>query len=179
MPVVTARITKDGATADQKRAIVADITATLQRVLGEKPEHTQSSSRRSTRRNGGSLGRSPPSTVASRRDRPPEAEHLVAAPLELVAPPLPRTPPGPRPPRRWRRGAGTGGRRGSGAGTPGPRRHPQQFGDCRPVESLVEPAAVEEQQVGHQGEVERRVGEREFRECADMLCRNPTGRQGA
>jgi 4-oxalocrotonate tautomerase len=40
MPVVTVRITKDGATAEQKREIVADITATLQRVLGKRPEHT-------------------------------------------------------------------------------------------------------------------------------------------
>lgn len=40
MPVVTVRITRDGTTADQKREIVADITATLQRVLGKKPEHT-------------------------------------------------------------------------------------------------------------------------------------------
>ncbi len=40
MPVVTVRITKDGVTADQKREIVADITATLGRVLGKRPEHT-------------------------------------------------------------------------------------------------------------------------------------------
>jgi len=40
MPVVTVRITRDGTTADQKREIVAEITATLQRVLGKKPEHT-------------------------------------------------------------------------------------------------------------------------------------------
>ncbi len=40
MPVVTVRITRDGVTAEQKREIVADITATLQRVLGKKPEHT-------------------------------------------------------------------------------------------------------------------------------------------
>jgi 4-oxalocrotonate tautomerase len=40
MPVVTVRITKDGVTAEQKREIVADITATLQRVLGKQPEHT-------------------------------------------------------------------------------------------------------------------------------------------
>ena len=40
MPVVTVRITKDGVTADQKREIVAEITATLQRVLGKRPEHT-------------------------------------------------------------------------------------------------------------------------------------------
>lgn len=40
MPVVTVRITKDGVTADQKREIVADITATLRRVLGKNPEHT-------------------------------------------------------------------------------------------------------------------------------------------
>ena len=40
MPVVTVRSTRDGTTADQKREIVADITATLVRVLGKKPEHT-------------------------------------------------------------------------------------------------------------------------------------------
>ena len=40
MPVVTVRITRDGATADQKREIVADVTATLRRVLGKRPEHT-------------------------------------------------------------------------------------------------------------------------------------------
>jgi 4-oxalocrotonate tautomerase len=40
MPVVTVRITKDGATAEQKREIVADIKATLRRVLGKRPEHT-------------------------------------------------------------------------------------------------------------------------------------------
>lgn len=40
MPYVNVRITRDGATAAQKAEIVADITATLQRVLGKKPEHT-------------------------------------------------------------------------------------------------------------------------------------------
>ena len=40
MPVVTVRITRDGVTAEQKREIVADITATLRRVLGKRPEHT-------------------------------------------------------------------------------------------------------------------------------------------
>ena len=40
VPVVHVRITRDGVTAAQKAEIVADITATLGRVLGKKPEHT-------------------------------------------------------------------------------------------------------------------------------------------
>ena len=40
MPYVNVRITKDGVTAEQKRQIVAEITQTLVRVLGKKPEHT-------------------------------------------------------------------------------------------------------------------------------------------
>lgn len=40
MPFVNVKITKDGVTAEQKAQIVAEITATLQRVLGKKPEHT-------------------------------------------------------------------------------------------------------------------------------------------
>lgn len=40
MPYVNVRITRDGVTAAQKAEIVADITATLQRVLGKQPEHT-------------------------------------------------------------------------------------------------------------------------------------------
>lgn len=40
MPYVNVRITKDGVTADQKRQIVEEITDTLVRVLGKKPEHT-------------------------------------------------------------------------------------------------------------------------------------------
>lgn len=40
MPYVNVRITKDGVTAEQKAQIVAEITQTLQRVLGKKPEHT-------------------------------------------------------------------------------------------------------------------------------------------
>lgn len=39
MPYVNVRITRDGVTADQKRRIVEDITETLVRVLGKKPEH--------------------------------------------------------------------------------------------------------------------------------------------
>jgi 4-oxalocrotonate tautomerase len=39
MPYVNVRITRDGVTADQKRQIVEDITETLVRVLGKKPEH--------------------------------------------------------------------------------------------------------------------------------------------
>lgn len=40
MPYVNVRITKDGVTAEQKAQIVAEITQTLLRVLGKKPEHT-------------------------------------------------------------------------------------------------------------------------------------------
>ena len=40
MPYVNVRITKDGATLEQKTQIVAEITDTLRRVLGKKPEHT-------------------------------------------------------------------------------------------------------------------------------------------
>ena len=40
MPYVNVRITKDGATAEQKRRIVEEITNTLASVLGKKPEHT-------------------------------------------------------------------------------------------------------------------------------------------
>ena len=40
MPYVNVRITKDGVTAEQKAQIVAEITQTLQRVLGKQPEHT-------------------------------------------------------------------------------------------------------------------------------------------
>ena len=40
MPVVNVQITKDGTTAEQKARIVAEMTETLQRVLGKQPEHT-------------------------------------------------------------------------------------------------------------------------------------------
>ena len=40
MPYVNVRITKDGVTREHKAEIVREITATLQRVLGKKPEHT-------------------------------------------------------------------------------------------------------------------------------------------
>lgn len=40
MPYVNVRITKDGVTREQKKQIVAEITDTLARVLGKKPEHT-------------------------------------------------------------------------------------------------------------------------------------------
>ncbi len=40
MPVVNVRITRDGVTMEQKRQVVAEITQTLQRVLGKRPEHT-------------------------------------------------------------------------------------------------------------------------------------------
>jgi 4-oxalocrotonate tautomerase len=39
MPVVQIQITR-GATRAQKAEIVRDVTASLQRVLGKKPEHT-------------------------------------------------------------------------------------------------------------------------------------------
>jgi 4-oxalocrotonate tautomerase len=40
MPYVNVRITKDGVTAEQKATIVREITDTLVRVLGKRPEHT-------------------------------------------------------------------------------------------------------------------------------------------
>ena len=40
MPYVNVRITKDGVTAEQKTQIVAEITDTLVRVLGKRPETT-------------------------------------------------------------------------------------------------------------------------------------------
>lgn len=40
MPYVNVRITRDGVTAEQKAAIVREITATLERVLDKRPEHT-------------------------------------------------------------------------------------------------------------------------------------------
>ena len=40
MPYVNVRITKDGVTKAHKAQIVKEITETLQRVVGKKPEHT-------------------------------------------------------------------------------------------------------------------------------------------
>jgi 4-oxalocrotonate tautomerase len=40
MPYVNVRVTKDGVTKEQKRRIVEEITDTLVRVLGKRPEHT-------------------------------------------------------------------------------------------------------------------------------------------
>jgi 4-oxalocrotonate tautomerase len=40
MPYVNIRITRDGVTREQKQQIVKEVTDTLQRVLGKKPEHT-------------------------------------------------------------------------------------------------------------------------------------------
>ncbi len=40
MPYVNVKITRDGVTAEQKAQLVAEITGTLQRVLGKRPEHT-------------------------------------------------------------------------------------------------------------------------------------------
>ena len=40
MPYVNVRITKDGVTAEQKAAIVREITDTLVRVLGKRPDQT-------------------------------------------------------------------------------------------------------------------------------------------
>jgi 4-oxalocrotonate tautomerase len=40
MPFVNVKITRDGLTREQKARIVAEITDTLHRVLGKRPEHT-------------------------------------------------------------------------------------------------------------------------------------------
>ena len=39
MPYINVQITKDGVSVEQKRQIVAEMTETLVRVLGKKPEH--------------------------------------------------------------------------------------------------------------------------------------------
>ena len=39
MPYVNVKITNDGVTAEAKAEIVRDITSSLVRVLGKKPEH--------------------------------------------------------------------------------------------------------------------------------------------
>ncbi len=40
MPYVNIKLTRDGITREQKQQIVREVTETLQRVLGKKPEHT-------------------------------------------------------------------------------------------------------------------------------------------
>ena len=39
MPYINVQITKDGVSVEQKRQLVAEMTDTLVRVLGKKPEH--------------------------------------------------------------------------------------------------------------------------------------------
>jgi 4-oxalocrotonate tautomerase len=40
MPYINVRITKDTVTREQKAQIISEMTGTLVRVLGKKPEHT-------------------------------------------------------------------------------------------------------------------------------------------
>jgi 4-oxalocrotonate tautomerase len=40
MPFVSVRITRDGATKEQKAQVIAEITDTLHRVLGKRPDLT-------------------------------------------------------------------------------------------------------------------------------------------
>ncbi|WP_044872798.1 4-oxalocrotonate tautomerase family protein [Pseudomonas sp. LFM046] len=40
MPFVSVRITRDGVTREQKAQVIAEITETLQRVLGKRPDLT-------------------------------------------------------------------------------------------------------------------------------------------
>ncbi|NQD94377.1 4-oxalocrotonate tautomerase family protein [Pseudomonas sp. CrR25] len=40
MPFVSVRITRDGVTREQKAQVIAEITDTLQRVLGKSPDLT-------------------------------------------------------------------------------------------------------------------------------------------
>ncbi len=39
MPYINVRITRDGVTTEQKKQIVEEMTQTLVKVLGKKPEH--------------------------------------------------------------------------------------------------------------------------------------------
>ena len=40
MPFINVRITRDGVTREQKAQVIAEMTETLQRVLGKSPELT-------------------------------------------------------------------------------------------------------------------------------------------
>ena len=40
MPYVHVKITRDGATREQKAAVIREITSTLERVLGKRPDQT-------------------------------------------------------------------------------------------------------------------------------------------
>jgi 4-oxalocrotonate tautomerase len=40
MPFVNVRITRDGVTREQKATVVREITRTLERVLGKRPDQT-------------------------------------------------------------------------------------------------------------------------------------------
>ena len=40
MPYVNVRITRDGVTREQKTQVISEITETLQRVLGKRPDLT-------------------------------------------------------------------------------------------------------------------------------------------
>ena len=40
MPMVNVKITKEGATSEQKQQVIAEMTEVLQRVLGKNPETT-------------------------------------------------------------------------------------------------------------------------------------------
>ena len=39
MPYINVKITKDGTSAEQKKQIVEEMTQTLVKILGKKPEH--------------------------------------------------------------------------------------------------------------------------------------------
>lgn len=40
MPMVNVKITKEGATSEQKQQVISEMTEVLQRVLGKNPETT-------------------------------------------------------------------------------------------------------------------------------------------
>ena len=40
MPFVNVKITRDGVTREQKAAVIREITSTLERVLGKRPDQT-------------------------------------------------------------------------------------------------------------------------------------------
>jgi hypothetical protein len=68
MPYVNVRITKDGVTAAQKAQLVAEITDTLGRVLGKRPEHTHVDHRRGGARELGVRRRADAGVPPARRD---------------------------------------------------------------------------------------------------------------
>ncbi len=71
MPFVSVRITRDGVTREQKAQVIAEITGTLQRVLGKAPELTHIVIEEIDPDNWGYAGE-PASVIRARAKAPPK-----------------------------------------------------------------------------------------------------------